>query len=375
MLQHFTITFRLAATVAATAGMLALGSIADAQTPPTIEIADRAPSNYTVQKGDTLWGISGKFLKEPWRWPEVWRMNKEQIKNPHLIYPGDVVRLEYVDGQPQLMLSRDTARETIVLSPTTRVTALTVDAIPSISPNDIEAYLTRPLVTGPSGLYDSAEILRGRTDERVVRGTGDVVYVLGIDPKLGDYWYIYRPAGAIINIPGTEVLGYESKFLGTARVEKFGELATVRIESSTEEIIVGDRMIPAPRETLLYYVPHAPDKPLNARILRVPYGSIETGPGGVVTLDQGLADGVEVGHVLAIYRVIPAIADPRPQRQQTVILRFLDNTTVFTPREWISPADERTGLLFVFRAFERVSYAVVLNSTDAVRTGDYARKP
>jgi hypothetical protein len=375
MLQHFTIAFRLAATVAATAGMLALASIANAQTPPKIEIADRAPSSYTVQKGDTLWGISGKFLKEPWRWPEVWRMNKEQIKNPHLIYPGDVVRLEYVDGQPQLMLSRDTARETVVLSPTARVTSLTVDAIPSISPNDIEAYLTRPLVTGPSGLYDSAEILRGRTEERVVRGTGDVVYVLGIDPKLGDYWYIYRPAGAIINIPGTEVLGYESKFLGTARVEKFGELATVRIESSTEEIIVGDRMIPAPRETLLYYVPHAPDKPLNARILRVPYGSIETGPGGVVTLDQGLADGVEVGHVLAIYRVIPAIADPRPQRQQTVILRFLDNTTVFTPREWISPADERTGLLFVFRAFERVSYAVVLNSTDAVRTGDYARKP
>jgi hypothetical protein len=355
--------------------MLALGSIAQAQTTKPLEVADRAPSSYTVQKGDTLWGISARFLKEPWRWPDVWRMNKEQIRNPHLIYPGDVVRLEYVDGQPQLMLSRDQVRETVQLSPTTRVSSLSLDAIPSIPPNDIEPYLTRPLVTGPSGLYDSAEILRGRTDERVVRGTGDIVYVLGIDPNMGDYWYIYRPAGAIINIPGTEVLGYESKFLGTARVEKFGELATVRIESSTEEIIVGDRMIPAPRETLLYYVPHAPDKPLNARILRVPYGSIETGPGGVVTLDQGLADGVEVGHVLAIYRVIPAIADPRPQRQQTVILRFLDNTTVFTPREWISPADERTGLLFVFRAFERVSYAVVLNSTDAVRTGDYARKP
>jgi hypothetical protein len=375
MLQYFTTTFRLAATVAASASMLALASIADAQTPPTIEIADRAPSSYTVQKGDTLWGISGKFLKEPWRWPEVWRMNKEQIKNPHLIYPGDVVRLEYIDGQPQLMLSRDKARDTFVLSPTTRVTSLDADAIPSIPPNDIEPYLTRPLVTGPSGLYDSAEILRGRTDERVVRGTGDIVYVLGIDPKLGDYWYIYRPAGAIVNIPGTEVLGYESKFLGTGRVEKFGDLATVRIESATEEILVGDRMIPAPRETLVNYVPHAPDKLINARILRVPFGSIETGRGGIVTLDQGLQDGVEVGHVLAIYRVIPAIADPRPQRQQTVILRFLDNTTGFTPREWISPADERTGLLFVFRAFERVSFAVVLNSTDVIRTGDYARKP
>src|SRR6185503_19007665 len=172
----------------------------------------------------------------PWRWPEVWRMNKEQIRNPHLIYPGDIVNLAIVDGQPQLTLSRG---DTIVLSPTTRVTSLSVDAIPTIPPNDIEPYLTRPLVTGPSGLADSAQILQGRTNERVVRGAGDIVYVLGIDPKMGDYWYIYRPAGAIVNIPGTEVLGYESKFLGTARVEKFGELATVRIESSIEEIIIG----------------------------------------------------------------------------------------------------------------------------------------
>jgi|KBSSwiStaDraftv2_1062776.scaffolds.fasta_scaffold00638_10 hypothetical protein len=371
MLQQFTIAVRLTAAVAA-ASLLTLVGAAHAQNPPPLDIADRAPTSYTVQKGDTLWGISGKFLKEPWRWPEVWRMNREQIRNPHLIYPGDTVRLEYVDGQPQLMLSR---RDTVVLSPTTRVSSLSADAIPSIPPNDIEPYLTRPLVTGPSGLADAAQILRGRTDERVVRGTGDVVYVLGIDPKMGDYWYIYRPAGAIVNIPGTEVLGYENKFLGTARVEKFGDLATVRIETATEEILVGDRMIPAPRETLVNYVPHAPDKNIDARILRVPYGSLETGRGGIVTLDQGMQDGVEVGHVLAIYRVIPPIEDPRPSRQQTIILRFLDNTTGFTPREWVQPADERTGLLFVFRTFDRVSYAVVLNSTDPVRTGDYARKP
>ena len=370
MLQQFTIGFRRTVATAA-ASLLALASVAGAQNPQTIDVADRAPSSYTVQKGDTLWGISGKFLKEPWRWPEVWRMNREQIRNPHLIYPGDTVRLEYVDGQPQLMLSRDT----IQLSPTTRVSSLNVDAIPSITPNDIEPYLTRPLVTGPSGLLNAAQILRGRNDERVVRGTGDVVYVLGIDPSLGDFWYIYRPAGAIVNIPGTEILGYESKFLGTARVERFGDLATVRIESAIEEILVGDRMLPAPRETLVNYVPHAPDKNIDARILRVPYGSLETGRGGIVTLDQGMQDGVEVGHVLAIYRVIPPIEDPRPSRQQTIILRFLDNTTGFTPREFVQPADERTGLLFVFRTFDRVSYAVVLNSTDPVRTGDYARKP
>ena len=371
MLQQFTIAIRLTAAVAAIASLALVGA-ARAQSPQPIAIAERAPTSYTVQKGDTLWGISGKFLKEPWRWPEVWRMNREQIRNPHLIYPGDTVRLEYVDGQPQLMLSR---RDTYILSPTTRVSSLDADAIPSIPPNDIEPYLTRPLVTGPSGLLNAAEILRGRNDERVVRGTGDVVYVLGIDPQMGDYWYIYRPAGAIVNIPGTEILGYENKFLGTARVEKFGDLSTVRIETSVEEIIIGDRMLPAPRETLVNYVPHAPDKLINARILRVPFGSLETGRGGIVTLDQGIADGMEVGHVLAVYRVIPPIVDPRPSREQTIILRFLDNTTGFTPQQYIAPADERTGLLFVFRTFDRVSYAVVLNSTDPVRTGDYARKP
>jgi LysM domain len=367
MLQQFTIAPRFAAAALA-ACVLAFTSAVYAQAPA---IADNAPTSYTVQKGDTLWGISGKFLKEPWRWPDVWRMNRDQIRNPHLIYPGDIVRLDYVDGQPQLTLARDA----VVLSPTTRVSPLARDAIPSIPPNDIEPYLTRPLVTGPSGLYDAAQILRGRDRERVIRGAGDVVYVLGIDPKAGDYWYIYRPAGAIVSLDGKEVLGYESRFLGTARVEKFGDLATVRIETSVEEIIVGDRMVPAPRETLVNYVPHAPDKPVNARILRVPWGGLETGRGGIVTLDQGTADGMEVGHVLAVYRVIEPIEDPRPSRQQTIILRFLDPTTVFTPKEYVAPADERTGLLFVFRTFDRVSFAVVLNTTDPVRPGDHARTP
>jgi len=178
-----------------------------------------------------------------------------------------------------------------------------------------------------------------------------------------------------VNIDGTEVLGYESKFLGTARVERFGDLATVRIESANEEILIGDRMLPAPRETLVNYAPHAPGKPLNARILRVPFDGLETARGGIVTLDKGIADGVEVGHVLAVYRVIPAIEDPRPSHQQTIILRFLDPTTPFTPKEYVQAADERTGLVFVYRTFDRVSFGVLLNTTDTVRPGDYARTP
>ena len=364
MLQQFTTALRaiVAASLAATA--LAAGA-------QTLQLVDQPPQSYTVQKGDTLWGISGKFLKEPWKWPDLWRMNRDEIRNPHLIYPGDVIRLEFVGGEPRLTVA---SREVVRLSPQTRVSTLAAAAIPSIPPNDLEPYLTRPLITGASGLYDAAEILEGRNRERVVRGAYDVVYVLGIDEKMGDYWYIYRPSGAVVNLDGTEVLGYESKFLGTARVENFGELSTVRIESANEEILVGDRLIPAPRETLVNYIPRAPDKPIEARVLKVPYGG-EAARGAIVTLDKGKSDGVEVGHVLAIYRSPQAVEDPRPSRQQTVILRFLDPTTPFTPKEYIRAADYRTGLVFVFRTFERGSYGVMLNTSETVRPGDFARTP
>ncbi|MCC7038854.1 MAG: LysM peptidoglycan-binding domain-containing protein [Burkholderiales bacterium] len=363
MLQQFTMALRI--------GAAALLTIASAQA-QNLQLVDRPPETYTVQKGDTLWGISGKYLKEPWRWPDLWRMNRDEIRNPHLIYPGDVIKLSFVGGEPQLSVTRSNA---LVVEPTVRVSPLADRAIPSIPPNDLEPYLTRPLVTATRGLDGSAEILQGRDRSRVVRGTGDTVYVLGIDPKAGDFWYIYRPAGAIVNIDGTEVLGYENKFLGTARVEKFGDLATVRIESAVEEILIGDRLLPAPRDTLVNYVPHAPSTPIDARILRVPFGGLETARGGIVTLDKGSADGLEVGNVLAVYRVNRPIEDPRPSRQQTIILRYLDPTTVFTPREYVQAADERTGLLFVFRTFDRVAFGVVLNTTEPVRPGDFARTP
>lgn len=368
MRQKFSMAMRMAA--AGTTMIALLAGVAYAQ---PIPLAPGVPDRYTVVKGDTLWGIAAKFLRDPWRWPDIWRLNREQIKNPHWIYPGDVVVLERggPGGTPRLVVERATVR----LSPTVRSTAISAQALPSIPPGDIEPFLSRPLVTGPDGLPNAAEIVAGR-GERVLRGEGDVMYAAGIDPAAGDSWYIYRPGKVLTSWtnPG-DVLGQEQRFLGTAKVERFTEVSPIRITAARQEILVGDKLIPAIPEEVVNYAPHPPERAVSGNIIDLAQSAAEAGRGWLVTLDQGAADGIDVGTVLAVTRPVTGVLDPRPPNGANFVDISIDQTRTMQPDRYLNIADERIGLVFVYRVFPRVSFGMLLNTTESVRVGDSVTKP
>jgi hypothetical protein len=298
-------------------------------------------------------------------------MNRDQIKNPHWIYPGDVIALDKVNGEWQLSVSRRDVR----VSPTTRIDSLQAEAIPSIPPGDLVPYLTQPLVTGSDGLPGAAKIVAGR-DNRVIRGEGDSVYAIGIDERLGTEWVIYRPGKVLRSFDSSETLGYEMRFLGTATVERFGEVSRLLVTTAKEEILLTDLLIPTPRETLVNYVPHAPDVTVDGRIIELYNAGTEAGRGFIVVLDRGARDGLEIGNVLAIYRPAPVIPDPRSYDGPDVLSKLSDATrTIVPPTKYLNIPAERSGLLFVFRVFDRVAYAILLNTAEPVVVGDMVRQP
>lgn len=315
-----------------------------------IQLADGAPTRHVVVPGDTLWGISGKFLKEPWRWPEIWRMNREEIRNPHRIYPGDVIVLDRDSrGEPRLRLQ--SAR----LVPEIHSTTI-VESIPAIPPNVIRPFLSDPLIVEADSLDTAARIVATQQD-RVYLGNGDLAYVTGADAAKQD-WQIYRNGKPLNDPESNEILGYEAFYLGTARQREPGNPATFEVVTMKQEIGRGDRLLPAIRPPLVAYVPHKPDFPVDGRVISV-YGGVDAaGRGSIVSINRGSRDGIEIGHVLAL------------ERNRTVIERDEDDRKVMVP---IPP--ERVGLLFVFRTFGRISYGLVVQAEATVDINDFARTP
>ena len=349
---------------------------------PPSELALDAPERYTIKSGDTLWAISGLFLKRAWRWPELWGMNLNDIKNPHRIYPGQILVLERKGGMASLRLEGEPSDPpTVKVSPRTRYEILSDSALPTLRSSIIEAFLAEPVIVDDAGLRAAPRIVSA-LESRVLIAKGDRAYARGPDgaPLLDDQpreqqYRVFRNATPLTDPTTGEVLGYEAQYVGKAKLvrsEGTTEVesrdgsksmalvpATIDITAAKEEIRVGDRLLPEPPRQMQTYTPRAPDGKVEGRIVSV-YGNavVNAAQNQVVAINRGTTDGMEPGIVLAILKDGASVVD-----------RSDDS------RPMMKLPDERNGLLMVFRTFERVSYALILEITDGVRVGDRLINP
>ena len=320
-----------------------------------VVLKDGHPDRYVVVKGDTLWDISARFLEKPWLWPEIWYVNP-QIENPHLIYPGDVIKLVYVDGKPQLRVQRGKA--TIKLSPRARAERLD-KAIPTIPIDAIQQFLSRPLVVDKDELAKAAYVVSS-AGEHLITGAGDRIYVRNLTDEGYTRFNAFRPGDTYTDPATGEILGYEAIYLGDGNIERFGDPSTIRLIRTTREVNIGDRVLPITREDAQpYFQPHAPATDLDGTIISVLDGVSQIGQYQIVVLNRGTREGVDVGTVLAVHQTGELIADQVSEEK---------NAVVRLP-------DERAGLLMVFRTFDKVSFGLVMKATSALHVGDKVRSP
>jgi len=388
-----------------------------AVTADTVSINPDHPEQYIVQKGDTLWDIAGRFLQEPWRWPEVWQGNP-QIANPHLIYPGDVVSLTFVGGEPVLTvgdMQRSVSGRTVRLSPSVR-THERDDAIPAIPIDTIKSFLTRPLVVNEDEMLEWPYIVASY-DEHLIASNGNRIYVRGLDEgNESKRFAVYRQGKPYVK-SGTDgednvILGYEALYVGDAIIQKGGDPATAVIATANREILIGDRLREERKEDVnTAFVPRPPLRDVEGNIISVVDGVTQIGQYQVVVLDVGEDDGIETGNVLGIYQSGVVVNDKiaagvKQKEKDEVLLKRIEETdyekdgfggaiayladqivlakqnfdkkvtyisNLQAKPEKITLPESNAGVLMVIRTFDRVSYGLVMDVTAPIHLNDRVR--
>ena len=321
-----------------------------------IPVAPDAPERYTVQKGDTLWDISAKFLTDPWYWPEIWHINP-QVANPHLIYPGDVLALTWVDGQPRLVLE---SGGPVRLSPRVRENPLS-EAINAIPYDRITSFTSRPNLLAAEQVKTAPYVVRGR-DQRLISAAGSDIYVRRFeDSKAGGRYNIYHVGDELIDPDTGDVLGYQGMYAGQADLKQVGDPATLLVVDSARETTEGDILLPNVIELNLDFIPRAPATAIDGTIISVSSGSQRTAVGqfDVVVINRGSSQGLAPGHVLAVWEAGEEV---------------LDKSDNAVSRQVRLP-EERIGLVIIFKTFDRLSYGLTMESSREIRTGDTVRNP
>jgi hypothetical protein len=320
--------------------------------PAPVRLNSRHPDRYVVQRGDTLWDISAMFLRDPWYWPEIWYANP-QVRNPHLIFPGDVLTLVYVDGRPRIMLERDVAGVDR-LQPRVRIEPLE-EAIFTIPYDRIAAFLSRPAVLDRDTVERAPYILTSRRGH-LVHGSQTEVYVRGASFVADDMYSVMHVGEQLRDPDNGRLLGYQGVYVGEGRIVRNGDPATLYLSATAREALNGDKLLPVETDFPLRFVPRAPEQDVEGRIIHVLDGVARVGSYQIVTLNRGAKHGLESGHVLSVWQAGERVAD-----------RFGGGR--------VQLPDEYAGHLMIFRTFDELSYGLIMQASNEIRVLDRVRNP
>lgn len=333
-----------------------------------ITIRDDSPAQYTVVRGDTLWDIAGRFLEEPWLWPQVWQVNP-QIENPDLIYPGDVIELAYENGSPVLRLSRGPASDlpTVRLSPQIRSEPI-LSPIPAIALDQISSFLSNDTVLDPLA-YDLAPIVLADDEQRVLMAKGDRLFARGIWSNGVVRYDVVRKGRDFVDPDTGTAIGVEARAIGTVILDSInGDRGILSIESNKLEIKKGDRLVPSQNLQLeARYLPQPPDFPVDGAIVSMSSGKVLGGLNDTLVLNVGSEAGIEAGHILSVREPNPTIVDDVTSAENQQIIA---DVLALERTDKLEYPGNRVGTVLVYRVFDKASLALVIRSTNVIRMND-----